>query len=209
MRNRFVAVLVAALTPWVGQAGAQQQKPAEAPRVARTFDPAAIRRQAAQIAEFRALLSDPDGPVRLLAMREAIANGDGTQRGLAIEAGLASNESVMLDAALKGILANTHQIIIEFIDKEGNPSVDGNTSSIRLTANKFDIDTGHIEGKTPCNNGKGWSGQLQGTVFSFIDDSYICNGTLKWSADTGDFRGRVNFTNGQSAGNRNAVWKPR
>jgi hypothetical protein len=97
-------VPVAVLALWAGQAGAQQpQKAAEPPRTVKAFDPAAIRRQAAQIAEFRASLADPDATVRLLTMQEAIANGDPNQRDLAIEAGLASNESIMLNAALRAI----------------------------------------------------------------------------------------------------------
>lgn len=209
MQRWFLAASAIVLALCSTQAGAQQpSKPVEPPRVAKAFDPAAVRRQAAQLAEFRALLSDPDPNVRLLMMREAIANGDPTQRDLAIQAGLASNETEMLNAALRGVLADTHQIILEFLDKDGKPVVDHGLSILRLTVDSFESDNGHIAGRLTCNDSK-WSGQLQGAVISFSSESYYCSGTLSWSADTGDFRGRLNINGGQAEGNRNAIWKPR
>ena len=209
MRRWILTAPAVLLVVWAGQAEAQQpQKPAEASRVAKAIDPAAIRRQAAQLAEFRALLSDPDPNVRLLMMREAIANGDPTQHDLAIEAGLASNEVSMLNAALRGVLADTHQIVVEFLDKDGKPTVERGPSNLRLTIESFNADTGHVAGKITCNDAK-WSGQLQGTVISLNSENYYCSGTLNWSTETGDFRGHFNISAGQTDGNRNAVWKPR
>ncbi len=196
---------------WGGAAGAQQtqQKPADAPRAPATFDAAAIRRLAAQRAEFRTLLADPDPMVRLATMQEAIRAGDASQRQMAIDAGLVSNESAMVEMALRGVLANVQQIVMEFVDAEGKPTVEGGAASLRLTVTRFDTDTGHVEGTSACYNNPKWTGQLQGIVLSFNAENNACSGTLSWTTESGDFRGRVNISGGNSQGNRNAVWKPR
>ena len=183
-------------------------KPADPPRAAAPFDVASIRRQATQMAEFRALLSDPDSAVRLLAMREAIRAGDATQRQLAIDAGLASNESSMVEQALRGIMVNTRQIVVEFVDADGKPlATAGGFSSIAIPVGQFNPETGQMEGIGAC--ARKWSGQLQGTVFSFNNEDHACSGSLSWTAETGDFRGHVNIDQGRTDANRNAVWKPR
>ena len=209
VRHRFLAAYAVLIGLWMAQAEANAQKPAEPPHTTKPFDPAAIRRQAAQMAEIRTALSDADPTVRLLTMREVIANGDPIQRDYAIEAGLASSESVMMNMALRGILANTHQIVIEFLDKDNKVTVEGGVSSLRLTMEHFDIDSGQLNGMTACNGARGWSGQLQGIVFAFNDKDSICSGTLSWASETSDFRGRINLYGGQASSNRSAVWKPR
>ena len=204
--------MAAILVSWMmvvagGVAVAQPAKPAEPPRTQATFDAASIRRQASGLAEFRAMLADPDSNVRFLAMHEAFRVGDASQRQLAIEAGLASNESSMLEMALRGILINIQQIVIEFTDVEGNTNVDvKNGSALKLTVVQFDIETGKTSGVSSCNNDDKWSGQFQGSVFSFDTLSHYCSGTLTWSGDTADFRGRVNM---DSKSPRLSVWKPR
>ena len=174
------------------------------------INPADIRRQAAQRAEFRALLADPDADVRLLTMREAIVNGDAIQRSAAIEAGLASNETAMLEQALRGVMTDTQVITLEFLDKDGKITTEGGVANLRLEIKKFDPATGRFEGNIACRDNPAFVGQLQGAVFAFRQaPNTWCNGTLTWSPETGDFRGRINFDNGNPAGNRNAVWKPR
>ena len=206
--------LPATLIAWMmvigsGVVAAQPVKPAEAPRPQATFDAASIRRQAGGLAEFRTMLADPDSNVRLLAMREAIRVGDASQRQMAIEAGLASNESSMLEIALRGILINVQQIVIEFTDAEGKVTIDGNKSALKMSLVQFDPETGKASGASSCpfggSEGK-WSGQFQGSVFSFDTLSHYCSGTLIWSGDTADFRGRVNM---DSKSPRLSVWKPR
>jgi len=195
-----------------GVAAAQPAKPAEPPRTQATFDAASIRRQAGGLAEFRTMLADPDSNVRLLAMREAIRVGDASQRQMAIEAGLASNESSMLEIALRGILINVQQIVIEFTDAEGKVTIDGNKSALKMSLVQFDPETGKASGASSCpfggSEGK-WSGQFQGSVFSFDTLSHYCSGTLSWSGDTADFRGRVNMGDGDPKFTRLSVWKPR
>ena len=190
-------------------AEAQQAKAAEPARAAPVFDPAAIRRQAAQLAEFRALLADPDPTVRLLTLREAIRAGDATQRQMAIEMGLASNESAMLELALRGVMANIHQIVMEFVDAEGKSTTAGDAASLRLTVTQFDTESGQIQGTSVCSGNAKWSGQLQGTILAFNTDNNSCSGFLTLVSDPGDLRGHINLYFGQTAGNRNAIWKPR
>ena len=174
------------------------------------INPAEIRRQAAQRAEFRALLADPDADVRLLTMREAIVNGDAIQRSAAIDAGLASNETAMLEQALRGVMTDTQVITIEFLDKDGKITTESGPANLRLEIKKFDPATGRFEGNIACRDNPAFVGQLQGAVFAFRQaPTTWCNGTLTWSPETGDFRGRINFDNGSPTGNRNAVWKPR
>ena len=198
MATAFLVLLMAL------PAGAQTQQKQDAPA---RIDPAQIRQMAKQRAEFRALLSDPDADVRLLTMREAIVNGDAMQRSAAIEAGLASNETAMLEQALRGVMVGTHAIVIEFLDKDGKLTTEGDVASMRLVVTSFDAGTGRIEGTLPCGNDPKFVGQLQGVVLTFRQD--ICTGTLVWSSETGDFRGRVNLHFGEAKWNRNAVWKPR
>lgn len=207
--------LPATLIAWMmvigsGVVAAQPVKPAEAPRPQATFDAASIRRQAGGLAEFRAMLADPDSNVRLLAMREAIRVGDASQRQMAIEAGLASNESSMVEVALRGILTNVQQIVIEATDAEGKITIDGKSPALKLSVVQFDSETGKASGVSSCNANTGldgkWSGQFQGSVFSFDTLSHYCSGTLIWSGDTADFRGRVNM---DSKSPRLSVWKPR
>ena len=173
------------------------------------INPAEIRRQAAQRAEFRALLADPDADVRLLTMREAIVNGDAIQRSAAIEAGLASNETAMLELALRGVMTDTQVVTIEFLDKDGKITTEGGNANMRLLVKKFDPATGRFEGDIACGGNPAFVGQLQGAVFAFKQNENWCSGTLTWSPETGDFRGRINFNNGNPVANRNAVWKPR
>lgn len=211
MHHRSLAVTAVLMVLWTSQLLAQTaSKPADAPRTAAgTFDAANIRRQAAQMAEFRALLSDPDPTVRLITMREAIRAGDAGQRQMAIDAGLSSSESAMLDIALRGVMVNIQQIIIEFADADGKPSVEGGVANLRLTLAEFNPESGQTKGTSAYNGSPKWSGQLQGVVFSFNAENHWCSGTLSWNSESGDFRGRVNITAGTSQGNRNAIWKPR
>ncbi len=209
MYHRRLAAYVLLLSSWVSQALAQTApKPADPPRAAATFDAASIRRQAAQMTEFRALLSDPDSTVRLLTMREAIRAGDATQRHLAIEAGLASNESSMIEQALRGIMVNIRQIVIELVDADGKPlTKSGQYANITMPIDQFNPETGQMEGAGVC--GRKWSGQLQGVVLSFNTADHFCSGSLSWVAETGDFRGRINLSSGMTDGNRDGIWKPR
>ncbi|MGI4976811.1 MAG: hypothetical protein ACRYG6_07695 [Janthinobacterium lividum] len=211
MRRHCVAACALLFVLCGGTAGARQTqtKPSDVPKAPATFDAAAIRRLAAQRAEFRTLLSDPDPTVRLATMQEAIRAGDASQRQMAIDAGLASNESAMVEMALRGVMANIQQIVMEFVDAEGKSTVDGRSANFRLTITHFDTETGHVEGTAACANNPKWSGQLQGTVLSFNTDNNWCSGVLNWTAESGDFRGRVNTDNGSASANRNAVWKPR
>ena len=198
----FIALSGAAALAQPAAQPAPQKPPAPG-----QINPAEIRRQAAQRAEFRALLADPDADVRLLTMREAIVNGDAIQRSAAIDAGLASNETAMLEQALRGVLTGTQTVVIEFLDKDGKLTTEGDVANIRLSVSSFDPATGRIEGTTPCGYDPKFIGQLQGAVFAF--QQQLCSGTLTWSSETGDFRGRVNLRAGESKWNRNAIWKPR
>lgn len=208
MTLRSLATATAFLVLGALQATAQPTaKPTDPPRTAATFDAAAIRRRAAQMTEFQALLADPDPMVRLLTLREAIRAGDELQRRTAIDSGLASNEASMLEQALRGVLSNTHQIIFEFVDTDGKPTTKGNLATLTMSLTKFDSETGQMEGMGFC--GRQWSGQLQGIVMNFGEVQNVCSGSLAWVVEAGDFRGHLNLTYGELAGNRSAVWKPR
>ena len=140
-------------------------------------------------------------------MREAILHGDEAQRSAAIDMGLASNETAMLEQALRGVLQHTTVIIIEFLDKDGKLTTEGDVASLRLAVTSFDPATGAIEGLSACRGEPKFKGQLQGMVLAFQQPT--CSGTLTWSSETADFRGRVNLGGGDARHNRNGVWKPR
>ena len=180
------------------------------------IDAAEIRRQAAQRAELRALLADPDADVRLMTMRAAILNGDDNEREAAITAGLASNETAMLEQAIRGIMKSTQTIIIQFADADGKPvTVDNNgaggegTESIRMAVAKFDPTTGRVEGTLSCVSTPTFQGQFQGAIFAFQQN--YCAGSLAWSPDTADFRERIMIMS-NNGGKKNmtvtGIWRP-
>ena len=201
----FIGAVLLLIVLAVSNGRAQPAKPADAARAPIVLDAAMIRKQAAQMAEFRSLLADPDQNVRLLAMREAIRSGDVFQREMAIEAGLASNESAIMGAALSSILSNVQQIVLEFVDQDGKPSTKG-TTSVVLTLAVFELNTGKVSGT--CERGD-WSGQMQGNVFSFSSKDRNWRGSLAWSTENGDFRGRINLDGGSERGAGIVVWKLR
>ena len=118
MRPLMLAVLAFPIMLGAGVPATLAQQKGDA---AKRIDAAEIRRQAAQRAEFRALLADPDADVRLMTMRAAIQSGDEAEREAAIAAGLASNETAMLEQAIRGIMKSTQTIIIQFADGDGKP----------------------------------------------------------------------------------------
>lgn len=209
---RLMTTLIGLMTLVASEAAiAQPAKLPEPPRPQVSFDAASIRRQVAGLSEFKALLADPDPNLRLLTMREGIRVGDATQRQMAIEAGLASNESSMIEIALRGIIVNIQQIIIESTDAEGKVAIDENNIVLKLTVDKFDLDTGRMSGVSNCvfgDDGK-WSGQFQGTVFSFNILNQHCSGTVSWSAETANFVGRIRTDVFGHRGTVTVAWKPR
>jgi hypothetical protein len=202
-----VSALVLAVCLAPVQAQQTQQKSPEPSRSTASFDAAAVRRQAAQMAELRTLLADPDPNVRLLTLREAIRTGDTLQRQVAIEAALASSESAMVEIGLRGVLANVQQLIIGLTDAEGTVPQNG-SAQLLMSVAQFDMESGRINGAMSCGGDK-WSGQLQGNIFSFAMPNGACSGTLSWNSESQDFRGLVNLNSGQAAYNRNGIWKPR
>lgn len=208
----MLALLAFSIMLGAGVPAALAQQKGEAPR---RIDAAEIRRQAAQRAELRALLADPDADVRLMTMRAAILNGDEAERGAAIAAGLASNETAMLEQAIRGIMKSAQTIIIQFADGDGKPvSLDNGgaggpgTEAIQLAVTKFDPETGRVEGKTFCRSNGMFQGQFQGVIFAFRAD--YCSGSLAWSSDTADFRGRVAVDGYSNAKNMTVtgIWRP-
>ena len=189
--------LLASLAPLAGRA----QQPPASPRPAVVLDAGAIRKQAAQMAEVRGLLSDPDPNVRLLAIREIARSGDPIQRQLAIDAGLSSAETSMQQVALRAVVADTSQIFVTMSKADGTPITEG-ASSFALSLSKFDVETGKMSGN--C-----WEGQLQGAVFAFNQGCGGPNGSLVWDTEAGEFRGMVNLSGNAVTGIRKAVWRPR
>ena len=163
------------------------------------LDPVAIRKQAAQLSEIRALLADSDPNVRLLAIREIAKSGDATQRQLAIDAGLSSAETSLQQVALRAVFADTQQIVVMMSKSDGSPITEGDVS-FSLAVNKFDPESGRIEG----NN---WNGQVQGAVFAFYRGGLL--GNLVWNPEAAEFEGTVNVNSGRIDGLRKAVWRPR
>ena len=210
MQTSSFGIAAALLALTTATALAQPPKTPDPPRPAAVFDPAAIRKQAAQMAEFRVLLSDPDPNVRLLTMQEAMRSGDAVMREMATEAGLASSESAIINVALTGLLANVQQIVLENVDKDGKLTTPGSRASVVLHVKVFDQDTGKISGIVDTRTSDStWSGQIKGNVLSFSTTNGSWSGALLWSAETGDFRGRINPNSGRQDGLATVVWKVR
>lgn len=169
------------------------------------LDPAAIRREAAKLAELRALLADPDPNVRLLTIREVARNGDIAQRQLAIEVGLSSAESVVQEAALRAMFANVQQIVLQLAPSDGKGTSGDERASLVFSVEKFDQETGRISGR----NYNSWSGQIQGSTFAFSANGGGWSGSFVWDAEAGEYRGTVNTDGGRASGTRKASWRPR
>ncbi len=197
MRQKWT---IAAFVFLVSQVPAIAQQPSVPARPSAILDVAAIRKQAAQMGEVRGLLADPDPNVRLIAIREIARSGDPIQRQLAIDAGLSSAESSMQEVALRAVVADTQQVMIALSNLDGSVIKDGE-ASLSLHISKFDPDTGRI-------TGDGWTGQIQGAVFSFAG-AFSRPGSLVWNSETGEFVGTYNVEGGPSRGLRKAVWRPR
>lgn len=163
----------------------------------------------ARLAEFRAMLTDPDPSVRVMTLWHGITADDDPYRAAAIEAGLASNETAMLELSFRGVLANTGQIVIALAGRDGAPPAAGDAGSLRLTISDFDLGTGRIDGTAACSDSPNWSGQMQGIVLAFATENGSCSGVLSWDPATGDLRGRVNLDHGRAEANRAAVLTPR
>jgi len=211
LRPLITAALAFPIMLGAGMPAASAQQKSE---VSKRIDAAEIRRQAAQRAELRALLADPDADIRLMTMRAAILNGDESEREAAVAAGLASNETAMLEQAIRGIMKSTKTLIVQFADGDGKPlAVDNGgaggqgTETIRMVIAKFDPATGQVEGTLSCVGNSTFQGQFQGAIFAFRQD--YCSGSLVWSPDTADFRGRVTIV-GNGAKNMTVMgsWRP-
>ena len=168
------------------------------------LDPAAIRREAAKLAELRALLADSDPNVRLLTIREVARNGDAAQRQLAIEAGLSSAEGALQEAALRALMASVQQIVLQVAPQDGKEEGRKDIASFVLSVEKFDPETGRINGR----GYSGWNGQVQGGMFTFSNGTSM-SGNLAWDAEAGEYRGTVNTEHGRTSGARKVSWRPR
>lgn len=199
-----VALLTAAVpAPGLAQPTAPaQNRPAP-------LDLDTVRRDAARLAEIRGLLADPDPNVRMLTMRETLRAGNPAQRQLALEAGLASADSAMVELALRSVLADTQQVVISLSAIDSTPAQSAGraarrptreASSLVLTITSFDVDTGKFSGPL-------FSGQLQGTVLSFVRRNV--SGKLVWDSEAAEFRGTVNLMNNFADWDRGASWRPR
>lgn len=199
MQNLLLAALTAGLVLGTAPGNGRAQRPPAPPTGGGD----------AHLAEFRAMLTDPDPSVRAMTLWHGITAGDDTYRTAAIEAGLASNETAMLELSFRGVLANTGQIVIALAGRNGAPPAAGDAGSLRLTISDFDLETGRIDGTAACSDSPTWSGQMQGMVLAFATENGSCSGTLSWEPATGDLRGRVNLDHGRAEANRAAVWTPR
>lgn len=168
------------------------------------FDPAAIRREAAKLAELRALLADSDSNVRLLTIREVARSGDAAQRQIVIEAGLSSAEGALQEAALRAVLANIRQIVMQVALPDGKAADANEFTNLALTVKTFDPETGLFAGYN-----ESWSGQAQGGTFAFTTNTGNVLGSLVWDAEAGEYRGTINTASGRASGARKASWRPR
>ena len=159
MRQKPTLLAITLLAAMISLCAKAQQPPAP-PRSAVVLDAGAIRKQAAQMAEVRGLLSDPDPNVRLLAVREISKSGDPIQRQLALDAGLSSAEASLQEVALRAVVSDTQMIFISLSSVDGTPVTTG-PANLSYNITKFDVETGRIEG----NN---WKGQVQGAVITLV-----------------------------------------
>jgi hypothetical protein len=213
MAKRELLGLCALIVMLAGDAASQapSQRPATpGPQL----DLGAARRQAAELADIRAILNDPDANVRLLAIREIAARGNAVQRQVAIEAGLSSTDAVVQEMTLRMLAATLQIVVLPFVNEEGEtPEVARrDRTSLTLSFKSFDTETGRFAGDVlaACNNSPttAFTGQLTGNVLTFATQGGFCTGSLRWDPDRREFAGTVNLLTGRAEANRRVVWRP-
>ena len=210
MAKRWLPALGALLTVLAGEA-ASQAPPQRPPAQGQQLDLSAARRQAAELAEIRAILNDPDANVRLFAIREIAARGNAVQRQVAIETGLSSTDAVVQEMTLRMLAATFQTVVLPFVNEEGNAAEAARRDRTALTLGfrSFDIDTGRFAGEMlgGCNN-LTFNGQLNGNVLTFAAQQGFCAGSLRWDPERREFAGKVNLSHGRAEADRAVVWRP-
>lgn len=115
----------------------------------------------------------------------------------------------MVELALRSVLTDAQQLVISLSAPDDRPAqatrqaarrTAREASSLVLTITSFDVDTGKFSGRL-------LSGQLQGTVLSFVKGNE--SGKLVWDSESAEFRGTVDLRNNQADLDRGASWRPR
>jgi hypothetical protein len=166
----------------------------------------AVRREAAAMDEIQAILADPSPSIRRSAMRAVARGGDPMQRQIAINIGLASRDVEVQEMALRLLLTSVTEIVLEIIDENGRPaqSRDGSTQII-LGLSRFDLDNGTIVGRTA--NGYDMQGTTPGLNIIWSAGGGTYSGRMAYSQEVGEFRGTINTSSGNAAGNRLVRWR--
>jgi hypothetical protein len=148
------------------------------------------------IAEYRALFTDPDPSVRLAALDMGLKSDDVALREIAYEVGLKSSDEAMRAVALKGRISDLATIVIKFgprdeaTDREKRAVARwGGTYAFGIA--NFDEKTGRFEttaGTDTTRRKPTGNGQVAGTAPSFSTKS--CNGTFQLG-DRGLLRGTL------------------
>lgn len=184
------------------------------------LDPASIRRKAAEVAERKTLLADPDANARLLAMQQAIASPDPAIRGLTIQTGLASNETDLVNTALRGTLTGCSTMLIQYEPPKQRgrsvPAVDEppigtrQNATLILTTTAFDPATGRVAGVSTCPQSTvgEWTGAVLSSAMTFVTQRNTCHARLEWSAEANEFRGLLTVSCNPAGANLLASWNP-
>lgn len=165
-----------------------------------------IQARSQRIAEFRALLNDPDQTVRLAALDEMVGSDDVAMRELAFGVCFNSADEAMRAICLRRKFADLGTINVEFSDPSGQKLADTQAKALQdwgniytFSVTEFDARTGRFKTAGTYRNG---TGQLSGTRLTFshpyctgafaLGDGAVLEGELGCTGSwAGTFKGIV------------------
>jgi hypothetical protein len=152
-----------------------------------------IQARSQNLAEFRALLNDPDQTVRLAALDTMLKSDDIAMRELAYGTCFNSADAAMRGLCVKNRIADMQSIVIEIGDvdeptENEQKTLDRWSGSYAFTIESFDEKTGQMKTAGSYKNG---TGQVSGTGFDIAQP--YCNGQFRLT-DGGYLEGELRCT---------------
>ena len=165
---------------------------------------AKIQARSQNLAEFRALLNDPDQTVRLAALDSMLKSDDIAMREMAYGSCFNSADAAMRGICVKNKMSEMQTIVIEIDDFDGatekeQKTIDNWGGSYTFAIKEFDESTGQMQTQ---GSYKGGTGHVTGTGFDFaqpycsgkfelVDDGYL-EGELRCTGSWGGrYPGRI------------------
>jgi len=152
-----------------------------------------IQARSQNLAEFRALLNDPDQTVRLAALDTMLKSDDNAMRELAYSSCLSSADAAMRGLCVKNKIGEMQTISIEIAELSEPTEIEQKTianwgNAYNFTIKEFDERTGQFKTTGSYKNG---NGHVTGSGLDFAQP--YCSGVFEL-ADSGYLEGELRCT---------------